>query len=243
MIHGLNGNRSGDKTGVISPNYPFAAYEALAQIQNVLSSLFAYASAFQVNAVVHEQAESIDGLLVSGGFYNGLGVPPVAGRLIQDDDDRPGAPPVTVISYKYWQRRFSSNPNAIGQSILINKVPFTIAGVSAPGFFGVDAALSPDVFMPLHAGPLLAQTPSRGRAAAILQQELLLVGNDGPAAASVSAFRKPQSALAARSSIRMWKAPPLQPKEKNRYAGVVAHGKALPDSTRYATDIRNRSTF
>ena len=159
VIHGMNGNRSGDKTGVISPNYPFAAYETLRANQNVLSTLFAYASAWQLNVVVHEQAEVVDGLYVSGGFYNGLGVPPAAGRLIQDDDDRPGAPPVTVISYNYWQRRFSSNPNAIGQSILINKVPFTIAGVSAPGFFGVDAAVAPDVFIPLHAAPLLAQSP------------------------------------------------------------------------------------
>jgi macrolide transport system ATP-binding/permease protein len=155
VVHGLNGSRS----GAISPNYPFAAYETLRSNQNVLSTMFAYASAWGLNIVVHEQAEVVHGLYVSGGFYNGLGVPPAAGRLIQDNDDRPGATPVTVISYNYWQRRFSSNANAIGQSILINKVPFTIAGVSAPGFFGVDASVAPNVFIPLHAAPLLAQSP------------------------------------------------------------------------------------
>ena len=65
-----------------------------------------------------------------------------------------------MISYKYWQRRFASNPDAVGQTMQIDNVPFTIIGVSAPGFFGVDAGSEPPVFVPLHAAPLLSQRPA-----------------------------------------------------------------------------------
>src|SRR5262249_16418315 len=85
---------------------------------------------------------------------------PAAGRLITEDDDRAGAPPVVVLSYLYWKRRFALDPAVVGESMLINNVPFTIAGVSAPGFFGVNADNAPDVFIPLHAGPLIARNPA-----------------------------------------------------------------------------------
>jgi hypothetical protein len=97
---------------------------------------------------------------VSGGFYAGLGVSPAAGRLIVDDDDRSGAAPVAVLSYRYWQNRFAANPGAIGRAILINNTPFTIVGVSAPGFFGVNPETDPKIYVPLHAGPLLAANPA-----------------------------------------------------------------------------------
>ena len=125
-----------------------------------MATLFAYASAWEVNIIARGQAEVANGLYVSGGFYSGLGVPPAAGRLIADEDDRAGATPVAVISYKYWQRRFASNPDAVGQTMQIDNVPFTIIGVSAPGFFGVDAGSEPPVFVPLHAAPLLSQRPA-----------------------------------------------------------------------------------
>ncbi|HXB67025.1 MAG TPA: ABC transporter permease [Candidatus Acidoferrales bacterium] len=162
VIHGQNGSRYRDrKTGILtSPNYPFAAFEFLRANQDKLSTLFAYGGAWQVNIIAHGQAEVAQGLFVSGGFYRDLGVPPAAGRLILDADDRAGAAPVAVITHKYWQRRFAANPDAIGQSMLINNVPFTIVGVSAPGFFGVDAATEPPVAIPLHAAPLLAQRPA-----------------------------------------------------------------------------------
>src|SRR5205085_9258951 len=100
-----------------------------------LSTLFAYATAWELNLVAEDQAEIADAQLVSGGFYSSLGVPPAAGRLILDDDDRSGAVPVAVISYPFWQRRFAASPAAIGRPIRINNNSFTIVGVSAPGFF------------------------------------------------------------------------------------------------------------
>ena len=159
VIHGLEGSSHRDKGVQTSPNYPFGAFEFLRSNQHVLSTLVAYARVWRVNLVVQNQAELAMSLFVSGGFYSGLGVTPAAGRLIAGGDDRIGAPAVAVISYKYWQQRFVSSPAAIGQSIRINNIPFTIIGVSEPGFFGVDAGTAPKVFIPLHAVPLLAQNP------------------------------------------------------------------------------------
>jgi hypothetical protein len=115
---------------------------------------------WELNLVAENQSEIADAQLVSGGFYAGLGVPPAAGRLIGDDDDRSGAAPVAVLSYRYWQNRFAANPAAIGRAILINNTPFTIVGVSAPGFFGVNPETDPKIYLPLHAGPLLAANPA-----------------------------------------------------------------------------------
>ena len=159
VIHGQNGTRHDDSAGINSPNYPFGAFQFLRSNRDPLSTLFAYALAWQINLVVENQAEIADGQLVSGGFYNGLGVSPAAGRLIADDDDRSGAPPVAVLSYQYWQSRFAASPAAIGRPIFINNTPFTIVGVSAPGFFGVNPDAAPKVYLPLHSAPLLAANP------------------------------------------------------------------------------------
>ena len=160
VVHGQNGTRHRDDAGTTSPNYPFAAFQLLRSNQGALSTFIAYAMAWELNLVVEGQAEIADAQLVSGGFYDGLGVHPAAGRLIVDDDDRSGAAPVAVISYRYWQQRFAGDPAAIGRRILINNTPFTVAGVSAPGFFGVNPGADPQVYLPLHSAPLLAANPA-----------------------------------------------------------------------------------
>jgi macrolide transport system ATP-binding/permease protein len=160
VIHSQSGTRHRDGAAMTSPNFPFSAFPLLRSNRDTLSTLFAYARAWQVNLVAEGQAELDEAQLVSGGFYSGLGVTPAAGRLIVDDDDRSGAAPVAVISYQYWQRRYAGNPSAIGRPVLINNTPFTIVGVSAPGFLGVDPDLTPKVYLPLHAAPLLSATPA-----------------------------------------------------------------------------------
>jgi len=61
-----------------------------------------------------------------------------------------------VLSWAYWQRRFDGNPAVVGQSILVNNLPFTIVGVSSPEFFGVNPGAQPDLYVPLHAVPSLS---------------------------------------------------------------------------------------
>ncbi len=95
-------------------------------------------------------AESANGQLVSGNFFPGLQLRPAAGRLLGAGDDvTPGAHPVAVISYGYWQRRFGSQPSAVGRMVAIDGTPFTIVGVAPRGFFGVLVGSSPDYFLPV----------------------------------------------------------------------------------------------
>jgi hypothetical protein len=158
VIHGMTGSRFSDGAGgSASPNFPYPAFQMLKANPDGLSTVFAYAVAYRrLNVFAQREAEFAQGLYVSGGFYKGLGVTPAVGRLIGDEDDKTGAPAVTVLSWTYWQRRFNANPAAVGQSILINNLPFTIVGVSSPEFFGVDPGAQPEVYIPLHAVPSLS---------------------------------------------------------------------------------------
>ncbi len=88
--------------------------------------------------------------LVSGNYFDVLGVHPAAGRLfVQSDDLQPDANPIVALSYGYWQRRFGSDPQVIGQAILVNGHPFTVIGVTAPAFQSVQMGYVPDIFVPM----------------------------------------------------------------------------------------------
>jgi len=76
--------------------------------ESPLSDLFAFAP-LEVTAVVGAQAEIVNGQAVSGGYYAGLRTQPILGRAITDEDDKPGAAPVAVISHQYWQERFGAD--------------------------------------------------------------------------------------------------------------------------------------
>ena len=87
-----------------------------------------------------------------------LGVPAILGRTWTADDDRRGGGPdgaVAVISYAFWQRRFGGAADVIGRSLIVERVPFTIVGVTPPGFFGVDVGRTFDVAIPLGTEPLI----------------------------------------------------------------------------------------
>ncbi|MEO5959973.1 MAG: ABC transporter permease [Opitutaceae bacterium] len=90
---------------------------------------------------------------VSGNFFSVLGSPAALGRTLLPDDDRRGQPQaVVVLSHGFWQRHFGSDPAIVGQTVRIEKIPFTVVGVAARGFFGVEFG---DVWCPLHTAPLL----------------------------------------------------------------------------------------
>ncbi|MCP3958525.1 MAG: FtsX-like permease family protein [bacterium] len=86
---------------------------------------------------------------VSGEAFSVLGVETVAGRGLLADDDRPGADPVAVISYRWWQRSFSGDESAIGTTIYLNYRPFTVVGVASPAFLGSASDFRPEVWIPI----------------------------------------------------------------------------------------------
>ncbi len=94
--------------------------------------------------------EKINVELVSGTYFNTLGVNPILGRILTEADDRtPGAHPVAVASYSWWQRRFTKNPIVLGAKVTIGPTVYSIIGVAPPAFFGVTVGQSPDLWIPL----------------------------------------------------------------------------------------------
>ncbi len=121
-----------------------------------LSDFFAFAPIHEVAAVTGDQAEIINGQAVSGGYYTGLRVQPSLGRGITDEDDEPSAAPVVVLSHQFWQERFNANPAVIGQQLKLNKLSFTIIGVTPPAFTGtLQVDYHPAVTVPFACEPLL----------------------------------------------------------------------------------------
>src|SRR5207249_6472805 len=84
-----------------------------------------------------------------GNFFKGLGVTALAGRTLTPGDDRVGAAPVAMITYRYWERRLGLDPEIIGRTIFINGQPVTIVGLTPKAFLGVRPGYAPDVYVPM----------------------------------------------------------------------------------------------
>jgi putative ABC transport system permease protein len=109
------------------------------------------------------QADTRNGEYVSGNFFRTLGVQPWIGRLMTDADDQEGAPPVAVMSFRIWHEKYGADPSAVGAAYLINGHPFTVIGVSPPGFYGAKLAGwgMPDFWLPLTTEPLIDGATAR----------------------------------------------------------------------------------
>src|SRR5215213_3547613 len=142
--------------------FSYPMYQDLRDRNSVFSGAIARAGA-QMNVSYGDQTERVRGELVSGNFFEVLGVRPWAGRLFTQEDDRtPGAHRVAVISYGFWESRFGKDPNLIGRTILINAQPMTVVGVTPPSFYGVDLSGNADVRVPLMMTPVFNPlTPTR----------------------------------------------------------------------------------
>src|SRR5258706_11404582 len=123
---------------MVSGMFPYGAFETLGETireeNPVFSTLFGYFNGHNKTLAIRGQAASASTEYVTGEYFRGLAVSPAAGRLIDSEDDRPGAAPVAVISFATSQNRFGGLPSAIGQSILVDNVAFTVIGVAPPGF-------------------------------------------------------------------------------------------------------------
>ena len=140
-------------------SFSYPMYQDLRDRNSVFSGVIARGGT-QMNVSYGDQTERVSGELVSGNFYEVLGVRPWAGRLFTQDDDRtPGAHPVVVLSYRFWESRFNKDPNLIGNTILVNEHPMTVLGVAPPGFYGLDLSSNPDVRVPLMMTPVFNPLP------------------------------------------------------------------------------------
>jgi putative ABC transport system permease protein len=142
-----SGHVSSDGDSAESFSYPM--YKGLRNNNSVFSGILARYT-FSASVASHGQTDRASGELVSGNYFEVLGVQPAVGRVFSQEDDRvPGAQPVVVLSNSYWKRRFGGDPSVLNKVLLINNVEMTVVGVSQASFSGIQVGQNPDLFVPL----------------------------------------------------------------------------------------------
>jgi len=135
----------GDDSEIFS--YPL--YKGLAKNSSVFSGVICR-YVFSASLATRGQTDRASGELVSGNYFDVLGVRPALGRLLSPaDDDVQGAHPVMVLRHGYWTQHFASDPGVLNQTVLVNNTEMTIVGVAQSGFTGIQVGQTPDFFVPI----------------------------------------------------------------------------------------------
>jgi len=143
----LPGYSSGD--GDMAEIFSYPMYRDLRDHNPVFSGLLARFK-FLASIAGRDGSEPVEGELVSGNYFDVLGVGPAMGRVFTaGDETAPGANPVVVLSYGYWSRHFGSDPSILNRPLIVSGTPLTIVGVSRAGFSGVQVGQEPGIFVPI----------------------------------------------------------------------------------------------
>jgi macrolide transport system ATP-binding/permease protein len=146
--------------GPTGPRYnysmPYPPFVQMRDRNTTLEGLFATNPFGRVNVTLRGEPDIAEGLYVTGGYYEVLGIRPSLGRLLTAEDDRL-TNPVAVLNHAYWQRRFGGRPEVLGAAITLNNVPFTIVGVEPRGFFGTEVGRPSDISIPMRTRDLLSE--------------------------------------------------------------------------------------
>ncbi|HEX5230263.1 MAG TPA: ABC transporter permease [Bryobacteraceae bacterium] len=149
---GANGHAYGSQAGERTV-LAYWEFQYLRDHADVFSGVFAadtMTARSQVSISRGGALEQAKVRLVSGAYFQTLGIHPALGRTFGPEADQiPGGAPFAVISFAYWERRFASNPSVLGASIWIHQTPFQIAGVAPAGFFGETVGNAPDLWIPI----------------------------------------------------------------------------------------------
>jgi predicted permease len=141
--------------GEANDYFSYPMYRELRDKNAVFSGLLANAEQ-QVGVQWNNQPELASGELVSGNYFDLLGVSPAIGRLLlPSDDTAQNGNPVVALSFSYWKERFDSDPAVVGKALTVNGHPFTIVGVVQPGFRSAISGYAPKVFFPMSTTSLV----------------------------------------------------------------------------------------
>src|SRR5208283_1081733 len=136
--------RDSDAPASLSFSYPM--YLNLAE-KNVVLAGMGDECADEIDLTSLAGGEPVRGELVSGNYFEVLGVEPLLGRLISEADVITA--PVAVVSFEFWKRRFAMDPAIINRTLILNGHRFTVIGVTPPGFVGTDGSKKADILVPL----------------------------------------------------------------------------------------------
>ena len=154
--HGPNGNFTSRYSDL-----SYAQWEQIERRQQAFTFIAAW-SPRQFNLAGGGERRPAEGMLVSGRFFEMLGVPASRGRVLAPDDDGSGCgSPAAVVSYAFWQRAFGGDSATVGAELRVDGHPFTIVGITPERFFGVEVGRSYDIAIPLCAEALLAGPDSQ----------------------------------------------------------------------------------
>jgi putative ABC transport system permease protein len=125
--------------------FSFPMYRDLRDKNGVFNGLIADDEKY-VGVQWNNRSEIAEAELVSGNYFEVLGLKPAMGRLLLPSDDVANSAPVAVLSFNYWKTKLGSDPSVIGRTLLVNTQPFTIVGVAEPGFRSIVAGETPGLF-------------------------------------------------------------------------------------------------
>jgi len=150
------------RTGSFSSYHPQLTnpiWERLRSEQEGFSKIGAFAGQ-TLNLASSGEARWVEGLWVSGGFFDAMGVRPLLGRTLTPADDTPGCgSPAVVLSERFWRREFGGRETAVGEKLSVEGRPFEIVGVTQASFFGLEVGRDFDVALPVCADALIADRP------------------------------------------------------------------------------------
>ena len=140
--------------------YSFPLYQRLKASAPEFEELAAFQAGNWIRAV-RRQTELTPRPLrtefVTGNYFSMLGVGAFGGRVFTPDDDKPGAPPVTVLSHHAWQATYGGDPSVLGSTLIVEGHPFAVIGVAPAGFFGETLRSDPpDLWLPLQQEPMIS---------------------------------------------------------------------------------------
>jgi len=146
------------------PNYSYAVFDAIAAHTELFDNALAVGNCCgQSTLAIGDSHEFVDRLLVSGSYFETLGVDALLGRVLTPADDAVAGGPngtAAVLSYTAWKRRFNGDVRAIGTQVLLDRSPITIVGVLPPSFLGTEVGRTFDIFLPgRRASVVLFPTP------------------------------------------------------------------------------------
>jgi predicted permease len=133
-----------------SATIAWPTFQAYREHTTAFTGLAAYVDRFPVNLSAGKfGGERLDAGMVTGNYFQLLGINAAKGRTLLPQDDQPGAPPAIVLGYRFWRRHFSDSSNALGTQVSINGQSFTVVGIAPQEFGGISFETFPEVWIPM----------------------------------------------------------------------------------------------